>query len=339
MMQIKENVPLKGLNSFGVDAVARYFVELEGIDDIQELIKTEVFKTQKRFIIGGGSNLLFTEDFDGLLIKMNNRGIELKENKNNEVKATVAAGESWDDFVQFCVMNKIGGLENLSLIPGNVGAAPIQNIGAYGVEQQDSFYELKAFDLEKGKVRKFNKKECGFAYRGSVFKTKYPGRFLVLEVTYLLSKEHRLNLNYAALKIELQSRKIGPVTIQVVANTISQIRKSKLPDPEVLGNAGSFFKNPIISRDHFLDLKTKYPDLVAYKINDRCYKLPAAWVIERAGWKGRKVGQVGVHDQQALVIVNFGGSSGKEIFDLSEKIRDDVLDDFSVSLEREVIVL
>ena len=338
-MEIFENYSLKSLNTFGVEARAKYFVQLRNEQDAKELAKTDLLRKHPYFILGGGSNVLFRDYFEGVIIQLENKGIEVAKEKNKGVKVRCAAGEGWHSFVEFCVRNDLGGLENLSLIPGKAGAAPIQNIGAYGVEQQDAFKELTAIDLMRGKLRKFKSRDCEFGYRNSYFKKNPRNPYLILNVSYQLSKEHKYNLSYGALQEHVAGKKHHDLSLQLISDLIVDIRKSKLPDPDMLGNAGSFFKNPVISAEQFRRLKSKYPEMAAYKLNERQYKIAAGWLIDKLGWKGKRKGDAGVHEKQALVIVNYGSASGEEIFNFSEGIRKDVMQHFDIGLEREVILI
>lgn len=314
---------------------ASYFVEVNSKEDLLELIQTEVFKTNKRFVLGGGSNLLLTQNFDGLIIRLGIKGISVCE-EGNDVYVQAGAAENWHQFVQYCVNNGYAGLENLSLIPGTVGASPIQNIGAYGVEMKDHFYSLEAFDLSSGEIKKFNKEQCEFGYRESVFKSKLKGQYIITSVVFKLSKTPSLKLHYGAIEEELKKRNITEPSIKDVSQVVSEIRVSKLPDPSTIGNSGSFFKNPIVDDALFQHIHAQHPEVVHFPAGDEKVKLAAGWLIEQCGWKGKQIGQVGTWKNQALVIVNHGTASGKEIFDFSELIIASVYERFGVSLEREV---
>ncbi|MDZ7741803.1 MAG: UDP-N-acetylmuramate dehydrogenase [Bacteroidota bacterium] len=338
-MEIRENHSLKSLNTFGVDAQARYFVKLENLEDAIKLKRSGLLKDYPCFILGGGSNVLFTDDYEGVIIQMAGKGIGQPGKIKDRMLVKAAAGENWHSLVEYCISHDLGGLENLSLIPGNVGAAPIQNIGAYGVEQQDVFYELTAFDLEKAKPKKFRKKDCNFAYRNSIFKKDHRNKYLILDVTYSLSLSHTYQLGYAALDKVIRERHRGEINLKVISGIVSEIRNSKLPDPELLGNAGSFFKNPVIQQEAFSKLRSAYPEVPAYKLEGQQFKIAAGWLIEQLGWKGKRMGDAGVHENQALVIVNYGEATGREIFEFSEAVRMDVKKHFDIDLEREVILL
>ncbi len=337
-MEIQHNISLLPYNTFRIDVSALFFVEVNSKEDLLELIQTEVFKTNKRFVLGGGSNLLLTQNFDGLVIRLGIRGISVCE-EGDDVFVQAGAAENWHQFVQHCVNNGYAGLENLSLIPGTVGASPIQNIGAYGVEMKDHFYSLEAFELSSGEIKKFNKEQCEFGYRESVFKNKLKGQYIITSVVFKLSKTPSLKLHYGAIEEELKKRNITQPSIKDVSQVVSEIRVSKLPDPSTIGNSGSFFKNPVIDATQFKELLSKHPDVVNYPAAEGKVKLAAGWLIEQCGWKGKQIGQVGTWKNQALVIVNHGTASGKEIFDFSELIIASVYERFGVTLEREVNTL
>lgn len=338
-MEIKENYPLKQLNTFGIDAMARYYVAIESNDELKKLIGNGWLKRHPYYILGGGSNILFTGDFSGILLKLQTKQIVVEEASDEEVLVRAEAGVDWNDLVSFCIDNEFGGLENLILIPGNVGAAPIQNIGAYGIEQEQVFYELKAVDLSDGKESIFSKQQCEFGYRDSIFKNELKGKYLITEVTYKLSRKYKPHLEYAPLKEAFKNQDPNDINLRKISEVVAGIRRSKLPDPRVTGNAGSFFKNPVINEKDFLKIKEEYPTIPGYKQEDRNIKVPAGWLIEQCGWKGKRVGETGVHEKQALVLVNYGKSSGKNILDLSEQIAADVHKSFGICLKREVNVV
>lgn len=338
MMKIEHYKSLLPYNTFRIDVKAKYFVEVSSIDDLHALLKTDEFLNNDRFILGGGSNLLLTKDFNGLVIRLGIKGIKVCE-EDNDVYVEAGAAEVWNDFVQYTVQRGYAGLENLSLIPGTVGASPIQNIGAYGVEMKDCFYSLEAFNLETSELQKFSKAQCKFSYRESIFKHELKNKYLITSVTFKLSKTPNLKLHYGAIEEELLKRNISTPTIVDVAKVVSEIRVSKLPDPSTIGNSGSFFKNPIIESSEFEQLKKQFPDIVNYPSSDGKVKLAAGWLIEQCGWKGKQIGNVGTWKNQALVIVNHGNASGKEVYDFSELIIQSVFERFGVSLEREVNTL
>jgi len=338
MLQILENFSLKNFNTFGIDALAKYFVEINNADELVELFMDPQWLQTNRLILGGGSNMLFVKDFDGLVIRMNIRGIEHRINKQ-EVFIEAGAGEVWNDLVNFCVARGYAGIENLSLIPGSVGAAPIQNIGAYGVELQDVFRSCRAFEVVTGEFKTFSKADCHFGYRDSIFKNELKEKFIIVSVKFHLSLIPNINLKYGAIEQELTNRNISKPTIKDVSTVVSHIRVSKLPDPSTIGNAGSFFKNPVISQEVFQQVQSKFTEVVHYPADDGLIKLAAGWLIEACGWKGKVVGHTGTWKNQALVLVNHGGATGEELYSLSSQIIDSVYTKFGVLLEREVNII
>jgi UDP-N-acetylmuramate dehydrogenase len=339
LITIKENISLKHLNTFGIEAVAKFYVEINSIEDFLELIKTEEYRNSKRLIIGGGSNILFTKDVDGLVIKNQLKGIHIVKESGDDVEVKVAAGEVWHEFVMWCIDHHLAGMENLSLIPGCVGASPMQNIGAYGVEIKDMFVSLEAYDLNSGEAKVFHKSECHFGYRESVFKHEYKDRYIITSVTYRLSRKPHFHTSYGAIGSELEKMGVKDLSIDAISQAVINIRSSKLPDPKKIGNAGSFFKNPEVNSSTYHDLKAKFPDLVAYPLENGNYKLAAGWLIEQSGLKGYTQGEAGVHDKQALVLINKGHAKGKDIFNLSEHVLQTVFAKFGVKLEREVNII
>jgi UDP-N-acetylmuramate dehydrogenase len=337
-MNIQENKSLKKLNTFGIEASARYYAECSSVEQMKEVLSEDKFSNKNKLILGGGSNLLFTKDFDGIVLKNNLKGIELVNEDEKSYYVKSAAGEVWHEFVRYCIDHNYAGLENLSLIPGNVGASPMQNIGAYGVEVKDTFHELEAFHIGEKTFHKFNNPECKFGYRESVFKRELKNQFIITSVTFKLSKTPHYNTSYGAIDKELEAMGIKKLSIQAISQAVCNIRSSKLPDPKVIGNAGSFFKNPVISTEHFQNLKKEFPEIVSYPSGGG-YKLAAGWMIEQCGWKGKTFGDAGVHKLQALVLVNYGNAKGSEIFDLSQKIMDSVKEKYDVELEREVNIV
>ncbi len=339
-MQIIENHPLKNLNTFGIDASARFFAlcknETEMIDFVPETSK----KFNRIMILNGGSNVLFTSDFNGLVIKIANSGFEILDENQEQVFIRVAAGQNWDDFVMSCLKKGYYGLENLTMIPGNTGAAPMQNIGAYGVEQKDLFFSLEALNRKTGKTETFDQKQCKFGYRESIFKNTHKDRYIILNVTYRLSKIPLVKTDYGAIKLELEklgkSQNPGPAD---VSQAVRNIRTNKLPDPEELGNAGSFFKNPVVGREKYLQLKNAFPEVAAFPLENGNYKLAAGWMIDRLGWKGRRTGDAGVCKTQALVLVNHGKAKGSDILNLAGDIQKSVKAEFGIDLEPEVNIL
>ena len=333
---IQENVNIQAYNTFGVDCNAKYFARFRSIKELQDLIANPILKTHEILILGGGSNLLFTKDFDGIVLKNELEGIfNVKEDKDN-VWVEAMAGETWHNFVLFAIDNDFGGIENLSLIPGSVGAAPMQNIGAYGVEIKDVFHELEAIHIETGEMVRFTKKRCKFGYRESIFKNILKGQYIITSVTLKLTKNHETNTSYGAIEKLLWEKNVKNPTIKHISDAVIEIRKSKLPDPALIGNSGSFFKNPVISLAKFEKLQDKFPEIAHYKLPDNQVKLAAGWLIEQAGWKGKTYENYGVHKNQALVLVNYGGAEGKDIYNLSDEILMDIKTKFNVDLEREV---
>jgi UDP-N-acetylmuramate dehydrogenase len=324
---------LKSLNTFGIDASAEKvsFIQSEG--QLQELILSE---TGPFAIIGGGSNILFTRHLDRHLLVNRIKGIKKISEDDQEVVIKVGGGEVWHDLVLWAIEHNYGGLENLSLIPGTVGAAPIQNIGAYGVEQESIFHSLKALHLETGEAKEFLEEDCAFGYRDSIFKRTLKGKYFITEVNYRLQKKHQLNLSYGAIKKELENRNIINPKIKDVSSVVIDIRQSKLPDPAKIGNCGSFFKNPVISMDTYQELIKKYPGIPSYPIDKNSVKIPAGWLIDKGGWKGFRKNQVGTHQRQALVIINHGGASGLEIWEFAKELIEKVDKKYSIRLEPEV---
>jgi len=339
MIKIVDNVSLRPYNTFGIEAFCNHFVEIDNVSEIIELISTDVYKRNNHLIIGGGSNILLTKNFEGLVIKNNLKGIEVVREEGDNVYVKAAAGEVWHEFVQWCIVKGLAGLENLSLIPGCVGASPMQNIGAYGVEIKDVFESLEAIDLTNGTLKKFLKSDCHFGYRESVFKHEYKNKFIIISVTFRLNKKMNLNTSYGAINAELQSMGVKAPGIKDVSQAVINIRSSKLPDPKVTGNAGSFFKNPEVSASEHERIKAAFPNVVAYPLENGNYKLAAGWLIEQSGLKGFRMGNAAVHDKQALVLVNKGEANGNEIYSLSEHVLQTVFAKFGVKLEREVNII
>lgn len=338
-MEIKEDYNIQPLNTFGINVDAKYFTEVASIPELKAAVEFADQKNLTILILGGGSNLLFTSDFDGLIIKINFRGIELIKEDSNFVYVKASAGENWDDFVNYCCEAGYDGLENLSLIPGNVGASPIQNIGAYGVELKDHFEELDFYDCATKEVNTIKKSACDFGYRSSIFKKNLKNNGVILTVTFKLNKIPIFKTEYGAIKEEFERMGVVNVTAKDIRNAVIQIRESKLPDPEEIGNAGSFFKNPVILKEKFNELKKQFNNLVSFEQDDGTYKLAAGWLIDQCGWKGFRKGDAGVHAKQALVIVNYGNAPGKEIIELANEIADSVFVKFGVKLEKEVNII
>jgi len=337
-MEIQENVSLKRLNSFGIDVSAKYFVEANSIEDVRAMISEPRFTGLPKLVLGGGSNILLRNDFKGVVLKVEFKGVTIVKEDAAHVYLEIGAGENWHSLVMYCVENNFGGIENLSLIPGNVGAAPMQNIGAYGVELKDVFVELQAINLASGESRVFSSKDCQFGYRDSVFKNELRDAYLLSAVTLKLNKTHVLNTSYGAIEHELDAMNLDEVDIKAVSQAVINIRSSKLPDPSVLGNAGSFFKNPILLTEDFEQLESEYPNVVSYAAENGV-KVAAGWLIDQCGWKGKRSGSAGVHENHALVLANYGNASGDEIFNLSEEILNSVKNKFGITLEREVNII
>ncbi|WP_047434902.1 UDP-N-acetylmuramate dehydrogenase [Chryseobacterium vietnamense] len=339
-MNMQENFSLQPYNTFGVEAKAKYFTEVNTIDELKEALIFAKTQTLQLLFLGGGSNILLTRDFDGLAIRLNLRGISEENINENEVWVTAKAGENWHEFVIYCLQKNYGGLENLSLIPGNVGTSPMQNIGAYGTEIKDIFISCEVLDLENLELRTFNLEQCRFGYRDSIFKQEGKGRYVILEVTFKLTqKKHSIKTEYGAIKSELENLGIDNPTIQDISKAVINIRQSKLPDPKEIGNAGSFFKNPTIPLGQFEVLQQKFENIQGYPNGD-WVKVPAGWLIEQCGWKGKQIGNVASHKLQSLVIINAtGNATGKEIFDFSTEIINSVKEKFGIELEREVNII
>lgn len=365
--------PLKGYNTFGIEAYARYFARFRSVTELEALLagalpdlippgaeatgfkgpdagltsmpipesagRQSAAASSPVLILGGGSNILFTRNYDGLVLKNEIKGLEIVREENNHVYVKAGAGENWHGFVMYCITNGLAGLENLSLIPGNAGAGPMQNIGAYGVEIKDVFHELEAFHLKDKAVVTFKKEDCAFGYRDSVFKGKYKDQFAITSITCRLSRTPVFNTSYGAIEAELEKMKIQELSIKAVSQAVINIRKSKLPDPAIIGNAGSFFKNPEITASNFERLKNEFPGIIGYPLPDGRVKLAAGWLIEQCGWKGYRAGDAGCHERQALVLVNYGQATGAEIYDLSLRIVESVHSRFGLFLEREVNIV
>lgn len=338
-MKIVENQSLKPYNTFGLEVSAKYFIEAGSVQEIISALDFAKTNNLSKMLLNGGSNMLLTHDFDGLVLKLNLKGIEIVSETEDFVEVKVQSGENWHEFVKWTLQNDFGGLENLSLIPGNCGTAPMQNIGAYGVEIKDSMKELSALEIKTGEIKIFTNEDCKFDYRESVFKNELKNRFIITDVTFKLTKRnHKLNTSYGAIQSELEKLNIQNPTIQDVSHAVINIRQSKLPDPKEIGNSGSFFKNPVISKDRFEQLQKQFPDISGY-VSGEEVKVAAGWLIENAGWKGKRFGDAGIHEKQALVLVNYGNATGQEIYDLSQRILDDIFDKYGIQLEREVNII
>lgn len=339
MLEIRKNINLKTFNTFGIEVYCDFFVEINSISEFQDLLQAEIYQSNQKLIIGGGSNLLFTKNFNGIVIKNNLRGISIQSENNEEVIVKVAAGENWHEFVMWCINHDFSGLENLSLIPGCVGASPMQNIGAYGVEIKDVFEELEAYSMTTGVKKIFSNKDCEFGYRESVFKNKFKNQFFIGSVSFKLKIHATVNTSYGAINAELEAMQIKNPTIKDVAKAVIQIRESKLPNPKETGNAGSFFKNPEVSATKFKELKGQFEAIVAYPLANGNYKLAAGWLIEQCGLKGYEMAGAAVHLKQALVIINKNNCTGSAVYNLSTHVLQQVSQKFGVNLEREVNII
>ena len=335
-MYFQENYSLKNLNSFGINVSAKYFTGFKNTNELAEILATA---NENKLILGGGSNILFTKNFNGLVLKNEIEGIEIIKEDEKYVYVKAGAGVGWHPFVLYCIENNFAGAENLSLIPGSVGASPMQNIGAYGVELKNIFYELEAFHINDKNLIVFTNKDCEFGYRESIFKNKFKGEFVITSVTFRLNKFPVFNTSYGAIETELQKMGVQSPSIKSISDAVISIRKSKLPDPKIIGNAGSFFKNPTIKNIDFENLKKEYPAIVGYAVGLEETKLAAGWLIEKAGFKGYRLNDAGCHEKQALVLVNYGNATGGEILHVSEKIINAVKLMFNVSLQREVNIV
>lgn len=341
MPEIIENYSLKLFNTFGIDVNARYFCFIQNKDDLMAILQDEYFKETPKFILGGGSNILLLDDFPGLVIKIDIKGVQKAKETKENVWVTSGAGEKWHDLVMYCVENGYSGIENLSLIPGTVGAAPIQNIGAYGVELKDVFDHLIALNTENLSIDNIPADKCQFGYRNSIFKQEWKNRYIIISVTLKLNKNANINISYGSIRDKLAEMGImeNQITIKDVSNAVIKIRSEKLPDPKKIGNSGSFFKNPEITKQKFEQLKERFPSIPGYPVSGEKMKVPAGWLIEQCGWKGKVVGRTGTYKNQSLVLVNHGGATGKEIYSLSEDIIQSVGDAFNIELEREVNII
>lgn len=341
-MNIQHNISLQPYNTMHVDVRAKYFSTFSSVDELNALLDLPEMRNERRMILGGGSNILFTSDFNGWILKNQVTGLDIVKEDDNYVYVKAGAGENWHAFTQYCISRNWAGVENLSLIPGNVGAGPMQNIGAYGVEIKDVFEELEAYSLADKKAHIFTLNDCEFGYRESVFKSKYRGQFIILNVTFRLDKVPKFKTTYGAIEQELQRMGVTELSISAISQAVINIRQSKLPNPEEIGNAGSFFKNPSVPRSTYEALKKEFPAIVGYDNPDGTVKLAAGWLIEHSGpndtqsWKGYRRGDAGVHAQQALVLVNYANAKGEEVYALSEEILQSVKVKYGITLEREV---
>ncbi len=337
-MQIQENISLKKLNTFGVDVKTRYFFPLKNDEQIEEIFSSEII-SHKKFILGGGSNVLFTKNYEGLILKNSIPGIKKITEDSKEVIVEAGAGVIWQYLVNYCVKNKYWGIENLSLIPGTAGAAPIQNIGAYGQELKNVFHSLTGYSLSEKVKKTYHKEECRFGYRDSIFKNSLKSDFLITSVQLKLSKKANPILSYQPVKDEIDERGIKNPTIEQISGIICDIRKSKLPDPDVIGSAGSFFKNPEISEETFLNIEKDFEDIKGYKTESGKVKISAGWLIEKCGWKGKRKGDVASFEKQALVLVNYGSATGKEVLEFAQEIKNSVKEKFGIPLREEINII
>ncbi len=337
-MKVQQNISLQPYNTFGIDATAKLFASIDTESDLISILKN--YTNEPKFILGGGSNMLLTKNVESLVLHITLKGIEITKETDDTVWVTAQAGENWHEFVLWCIAHNYGGIENMSLIPGNVGTSPVQNIGAYGVELKDVFESCEAIAIATQEKRIFTKEECQFSYRESVFKTSEKGNYIITNVTFKLTKKnHQLHTGYGAIQQELTSKGIETPTIKNISDAVIAIRQSKLPDPKELGNSGSFFKNPVISKEAFEAFIKLQPEAPFYKVSEENYKIPAGWLIEQSGFKGKRFGDAGVHKNQALVLVNYGTATGAEIVALSKKIQATVLEKFNIEIEAEVNIV
>ncbi len=335
-MQLQKNFSLKSFNTFGIEAKCAMFCEITNAETLSEVIENPGLRNIRKLVLGGGSNILFTKDFDGLVLKNSMKGIEVLREDDEHAWVKAAAGEVWHELVLFCIQHNYAGIENLSLIPGCAGAAPMQNIGAYGIELESVFYNLEAIHLQTGEMMTFKKADCNFGYRESVFKNKFKDQFVITSVVLRLNKKPAFNITYGAINETLEKMGVKELSIKAVSDAVIAIRSSKLPDPKILGNAGSFFKNPEVPKDVFERVQKEYPQLPHYPAAHGLVKIPAGWLIEQCGWKGKKVGNTGSHKDQALVLVNYGGATGNEIYALALDIKKSVREKFGIEIIPEV---
>lgn len=339
-MTVSQNVDLQPYNTFGIKVFAKHFTIVHSASEASELFASSLFKNEPHLFLGGGSNLLFTGNYEGLVIKIAISGKEIVAEDDDSISLKVGAGENWHALVMYCVERNLGGIENLSLIPGSVGAAPIQNIGAYGVEIKKIISSVEAIEISSGLPRVFTNEECQFGYRESIFKQRAKDKYLISSITLTLTKRnHQLNTSYGAIEEVLKQKGVDQLSLRSISDAVIYIRSTKLPDPVRIGNAGSFFKNPSIHVDLHDFIKKEYPSLPSYPSAEGLVKIPAAWLIEQCGWKGKTFGNIGVHPQQPLVLVNYGGGEGEKIWELAKQIRDSVKAKFNISLQPEVNVV
>lgn len=336
---VESNVDLQPYNTLNISVKARYFAAVKSVVQLRELLCHPQINKSSLLILGGGSNILLADDFDGTILHIEIKGKKVVKETNKFVWLEVGAGENWHETVQYCVQNGWGGVENLSLIPGTAGAAPIQNIGAYGAELQDVFERLEAVNIQTAEKRVFSRDDCRFGYRDSIFKNEIKGEFVITGLVLKLSKNPQINTSYGAIRSVLEKRGINEPSIADISDIIIEIRKNKLPNTEELGNVGSFFKNPVLEEPFFKRLRKNYPEIPGYPINANQVKVPAGWLIDRLGWKGKVVGNTGTYKQQALVIVNHGGATGKEVLQFARQIQDSVKKEFGIALVPEVNII
>lgn len=337
-MEIIENFSLKKYNTFGIEAKAKEFTAIHSVEELKNVLVEN--QSKKKFILGGGSNMLLTQDIDALVIHIDLKGKKIIREDDDFVWVESQAGENWHGFVLWTISQNFGGLENMSLIPGNVGTTPVQNIGAYGTEIKDTFVSCDAIKIDNQEIRTFTKDECNFGYRESIFKNDVKGQYIITSVVFKLTKRnHKINTSYGDITAELAKQGVTAPTLKDVSNAVIAIRQSKLPDPKELGNSGSFFKNPIISKTDFEKVQQKFPDIRFFEVSDTEVKVPAGWLIEQAGFKGKRFGDAGIHKNQALVLVNYGNATGQEILNVSKDIQETIFNTFGIHIEAEVNVI
>lgn len=339
MSNIQQDISLKPYNTFGIDVSAKLFGEFSSTEELKSILNDKKYSNEELLILGGGSNVLFTKNQNGLVLHNQIKGIEKVEEDEDSIVLAGGSGNEWHEFVLHAINSDLGGLENMSLIPGSLGASPMQNIGAYGVEVKDHFEWLEAYHIESGEIHRFDNQKCEFGYRESVFKRALKGQYIIVKVAFRLAKHHQLNTSYGAIEQELEKLNLSSPTIKNVSDAVIKIRQSKLPDPKEIGNSGSFFKNPVIDNETFQKIKAQFPTIASYPSGSNKTKVAAGWLIDQAGWKGKTINNYGVHKNQALVLVNYGGATGKQIYDLSTEIIQSVNEKYGIELEREVNIL
>ena len=337
-MEIQDQYSLKKHNTFGIEAKAKKFIAVHSVDELTQVLHQN--KAEKIFVLGGGSNMLLTKDIDALVIHIDLKGKKIIDEDEDFVWVESQAGENWHEFVLWTINQNFGGLENMSLIPGNVGTTPVQNIGAYGTEIKDTFISCKAIDIENRRIKEFSKAECQFGYRESVFKNEQKDKYIITSVVFKLTKKnHKINISYGDIAGELNKNNVVEPTLEEISNAVIAIRQSKLPDPKELGNSGSFFKNPIVLKSEFNAIQKRFPEMKYYDISETEVKVPAGWLIEQAGFKGKRFGDAGIHKNQALVLVNYGNATGQEILNISKDIQNTIFEKFGIRIEAEVNVI